>query len=382
MNSPSLSRRQLLAGAAAGITVSAAGRAFADSPEAAAKTEGGTAWYDVQQWGVEGRGWTDTARYFDRLPARAKESVRPEVWELSRHSAGMRVRFRTDATAIRVRYALLRPNLAMVHMPATGVSGLDLYAQDAAGRDRWLAVGFPTQQRMDFELVSGLDPAPDGRLYTLYLPLYNGVESLEIGVDAKAMLRPSAPPAGKPVVLYGTSIMQGACASRPGIAMTAILGRRLQRTMINLGFSGNGRMEREVGALLAELDPSVYVIDCLPNMKAEEVAQRAGPLVRQLRQARPETPILLVEDRTRASAPFVKELRDHHRACRAELRKAYQQLRAEGVPGLHYLRGEPLLGEDDEATTDGSHPNDLGMVRYADAYERVLRPLLERKRRG
>jgi lysophospholipase L1-like esterase len=217
-----------------------------------------------------------------------------------------------------------------------------------------------------------------GRRFTLYLPLYNGVETLEIGVPASASFRPVAPRTAKPILFYGTSIMHGACASRPGMAIPALVRRRFDRPTINLGFSGNGQMEPEVGALLAELDPAVYAIDCLPNMSPEMVAARAEPLVRQLRAARPETPILLVEDRTFTNAPFFRSTRDSHVARRAALRQAYENLRAAGVPRLAYLPGEALLGDDGEGATDGSHPNDLGFLRYADAYAAALRPLLAR----
>jgi hypothetical protein len=98
--------------------------------------------------------------------------------------------------------------------------------------------------------------------------------------------------------------------------------------------------------------------------------------VRQLRKARPDTPILLVEDRSFTSSPFLKGAREGHAARRAALRKAYTTLTADGVKGLGYLEGESLLGDDGEAATDGSHPNDLGMVRYADAYEREMKKLL------
>jgi len=83
-----------------------------------------------------------------------------------------------------------------------------------------------------------------------------------------------------------------------GMAYPAILGRRLDRPTLNLGFSGNGTMDLEVAALLAELDAAVYVIDCLPNMNASAVAERTEPMVRRLRSARPKAPIVLVEDRT------------------------------------------------------------------------------------
>ena len=356
-------------------TMAARGLAFAAEADKVEPTvEDGVAWYDVSLWGVEGKGWQDTKRYYDRLPAEAEGVVRGPVWNLSRHSAGMAVRFETDATAIWARYTLMSSSLAMPHMPATGVSGLDLYAQDDRGRWRWLAVARPTATTMKVKLADGI--LPGRRAYTIYLPLYNGVESLEIGVAPEAAFEPIEPRKDKPIVYYGTSIAHGACASRPGMAFTSILGRRLDRPVINLGFSGNGRMDPEVGALLAGLDAAVFVIDCLPNMEAAAIAQRTEPLVRQLRQADRDVPIVLVEDRTYTNTPFLPSRRERHRTSRAALKEAYERLVAGDVTGLYYLEGENLLGDDGEAATDGSHPSDLGMMRMAESLLVVLRPLI------
>ncbi len=332
-------------------------------------------WYDVRNWGIEGKGWTNTQRYFDRLPPKAEGVVREPVWSLSRHSAGMCVRFVTDSPSIHVRYELLLERLAMPHMPATGVSGLDLYAQNSQGIDRWVAVVKPDGKVIETEIAKDL--APGSRRYTIYLPLYNGVESLVIGVPAGETLEPVAPRKERPILFYGTSILHGACASRPGMAFPAILGRRLRRPTLNLGFSGNGRMESEVGALLAEQDPCAYVIDCLPNMNGETVSERAVPLVKQLRAAHPDTPILLTEDRSFTNVNFFPSRKAHHDASRAALRTAYRELIDAGIKHLYYLDGDHLLGLDGEGATAGSHPNDLGMVRYADAYEPVLRAMLK-----
>ena len=356
---------QLVAGGAAGVAVPGILRAQSVD----------TTWHDVRGWGVEGKGWADTKRYFDRLPGKAEGLVRTPVWDLSRHSAGMTVRFTTDASAIHVRYTLLSDRLAMPIMPATGVSGLDLYATDAQGVERWAGVVRPTAQSIENAIASDLRSGV--RRYTIYLPLYNGVDSLEIGTEAGTVFEPIAPRPERPMLFYGTSIMHGASASRPGMAIPALLGRSLNRPTINLGFSGNGRMEPEVGALLAELDPCVFAIDCLPNMQETMVEERAAPLVRQIREAHADTPILLVEDRSFTNTRFFPAREERHRTSRDALRRAYRQLQDEGVDHLFYLQGEQLLGNDGEAATDGSHPSDLGMVRYADAYEPALRALLQ-----
>jgi len=337
--------------------------------------ESAVEWADVRDWGLEGRAFSETEKYFDRLPARAKGVVRDAVWNLSRHSAGMLVQFRTDATEIHADYSVTSENLAMPHMPATGVSGLDLYARDADGSWKWVAVVAPKTQSVKTRIVSGIRPGE--RDYAIYLPLYNGTEHLRVGVPTGAKFTPVAPRQQSPIVFYGTSITHGACASRPGMPHPAILGRRLNRPVINLGFSGNGRMESEVGQFLAELDAAVFVIDCLPNMAADEVTAKAQPLVRQLRQARPQTPIVLVEDRSYSGSWLLDGQRERNTSSRAALQAAYRALQDGGVTGLHYVSGESLLGADRDDTTDGSHPSDLGFQRHADAMEPILRAALE-----
>ena len=344
------------------------------------KSEGEIAWYDVRDWGVEGKGWSDTRRYFDRLPGRAEKVVREPVWVLSRHSAGMLTRFETDATELHVRYTLLDERLAMPHMPATGVSGVDLYAENERGQWRWLAVVLPSEKTISRRIVQGLSLGR--RRFMLYLPLYNGVDALEIGVPRGAKFSGLAPRTAKPILFYGTSIIQGACASRPGMPHPAILGRWLDCPVLNLGFSGNGRMGSEVVELLAELDPSVFVIDCLPNMLAADVAERVEPLVSRIRKARPKTPIVLVEDRTLTNAVFLPNQQSRHEASRVELRGAYKRLVASGIKGLHYVEGERLLGSDGEGATDGSHPSDLGFLRMAHHLKPLLTQLTRSKREG
>jgi hypothetical protein len=331
------------------------------------------AWHDVRDWGIEGKGFADTASFFDRLPARAEKLVRPAVWNLSRHTSGMSVRFETDAEAIYLRYRVTSSALAMPHMPATGVSGMDLYTRTNAGW-RFAGVFQPTSQSSAGAIAREL---PRRRqVCQINLPLYNGVESLEIGVARERVFEPVAPRKEKPILFYGTSITQGGCASRPGMAFLNILGRRLDRPILNFGFSGNGRMEIEVARLLAELDPAIYVLDCSANAGAAEIAQRAEPLVRLWRDARPHTPILMLEERAMVRGPPLADELANHRSQRAALRRSYENLLAAGVKQLHYQTGDQLIGDDGEATVDGSHPSDLGMFRYADALEPVLSRLL------
>lgn len=360
-------------GQSAGMNFSLGGGQF-DEP----RIEGSTAWFDVSNWEIEGRAYQDTAKPFDRFPAKAEPSLRKAVWDLSRHSAGMVSRFATDSPVVKVRYQLSSSRLALNHMPATGVSGVDLYAESELGGLKWVSVSRPTKTTVEATLANGIDSLTESKLreFALYFPLYNGVEKLELGVLKSSELKPRLA-RKKPIVFYGTSIMHGACASRPGMSISSILGRRLDCPVVNLGFSGNGKMELPVADLIGELDPSVIAIDCLPNMNGKLVSERAVPFVDRLRKYHPQIPVLLVEDRAMTNSGFYQRSRDFHQQNRASLKSAYQALLAAGEKNIYYLGGQTLLGSDGEGATDGSHPSDLGMVRYADAYEPVLREILK-----
>lgn len=335
---------------------------------------GNLRWHDATRWDVEGRAWADSkrVRWFDRLPADAEKTVTKEVWDRSRPSTGMMLRFVTDATSIHVHYRLLKADLGMAHMPPTGVSGVDLYARDATGQWRWVMVVRPTAQEMQTEIVRDLTPGR--REYALYLPLYNGVESLSIGVPAGAQFE-GLPARPKPIVFYGTSTTQGACASRPGMACTAILGRRLDRHVVNLGFSGNGRMDAAIGDLLIKIDAAAYVIDCVGNMSLGDITVKCVALVKQLRAARPATPIFLLEGDHSPNSwiqPSILKMKDEKNVA---LRSAFTKLQQEGTRELYYLSGTHFFGDDSEGVVDG-HPSDLGFMRQADAIEPALRTVL------
>ena len=325
----------------------------------------GLEWRLVRPDDTEGKGWTETEAPFDRLPTKAQALVPPSVWSLSKHSAGMCFRFVTASPQIGVRWSV-GGELAMPHMPASGVSGVDLYGHDMRGAWRLIGVGQPRQQVGNQAVFASASGGP--REFCLYFPLYNSTTRLEVGVAPGQPLLSPPPRSHKPIVFYGTSITQGGCASRPGMAFTAIATRALDRGHINLGFSGNGKMEPALAELLGELDASVYVLDCLRNMSDALVAERMEPFLRRLRQLRPTTPILC------AGAAFLDNPKEP--SLSKLTREAVEKLTRAGVPGLHYLPMRGAWGDDGEATVDGIHPTDLGMSRQAAVFVKALHKLV------
>jgi lysophospholipase L1-like esterase len=333
---------------------------------------------------VGGQAWhAQTEEYYDRLPLRAKKEVREVVWHLSKASAGLVIRFRSNAGRIVVRYGV-SGGIAFSHMPATGVSGLDLYARDSQGRWMWVRGNrsFGDTVRYDF---SGIRPNDEyhkmGREYRLYLPLYNQVKWMEIGVADTALFEPWPLRREKPIVIYGTSIAQGACAPRPGLAWSSLLERRLDRPVINLGFSGNGMLEKELITLLTEIDAKLYILDCLPNMIAprftdEEVRQNILAAVEELQAQRPEVPILLVEHDGYTDGTVQPGREKTYQDINAVMEKTFAEMKAAGKKNIWLLTKEEL-GQNIESQTDGTHPNAYGMMLYADAYEKKIRMILK-----
>lgn len=331
---------------------------------------------------IEGQAWPKEIKNpYDRLPARAEKKVRAAVWELSNNAAGLMIRFKTNSPEIVIRYKVTG-ELALPHMPATGVSGVDLYAVDNGDVWLWCAARYSFGDTIQYRF-SGLDTTGSShnknREYRLYLPPYNTVSWLEIGVSTGAAFTSLPARNEKPVVVYGTSIAQGACASRPGMAWTAILERKLGLPLINLGFSGNGRLEKELIELLAEINAKLYVLDCLPNLTApdmdpEETKKRIISSVKHLQQKRKETPILLVEHGGYTDDLINKGRRKYYTDVNLIMKQAFTEMQSKGVKNIFLLTKEEI-NLDIDCMVDGTHPTDLGMIRYATAYIKKIRQI-------
>lgn len=330
---------------------------------------------------IEGR--TTNMNNYHRLPDSAEGKVRKPVWNLSKNSAGLMIRFRSNATNIKVRYSVSN-RLQMDHMPATGVSGVDLYAINSDGQELWAKAErkFGDTITYNYTNLKATDGYHDrGREYRLYLPLYNTVEWLEIGIAEEAYFEFLPLRKELPILVYGTSIAHGACASRPGMAWTNILGRKMDRPLINLAFSGNGRLEPEVVEFINVAEAKIYILDCLPNLWRKEIEEkdlknRISTTVRSLKEKHPDKPVLLVDHAGYTDGFLKPNRKEGYERVNKIQAETYAELKAEGISNLHYLSFEEIkLGMDD--MVDGTHPNDLGMQHYAEAYEKKLRAILK-----
>jgi hypothetical protein len=320
-----------------------------------------------------------------RIPVSMRDSVRPTLWDRADCTSGKAFRFATNSRAVAVRYNLLT-NMHMAHMADTGIKGTDLYIWDEDTHS-WQFVNCNRPRR----IISDVRPREDsiqrkvyvdrldGKMheYMIYLPLYDGVRWLEIGVDSTAVitqpqLNSPSLEAGK-LVFYGTSILQGGCACRPGMVGTSIIQRDLNIECVNLGFSGEGKMDLFMARAMATI-PNVraFILDPVPNCTKDMCDTVTYDFVNTLRQLRPEVPIIMVEGPMYSYAKYSAFYSSYLPQKNEMFRKNYERLKADNPKGIYYVDCKNLYGPDNEGTVDGIHFTDIGFYFYAKRIEQVL----------
>lgn len=328
---------------------------------------------DAAIFPVYGKAHNEEGPRYRRLPESLNGVIRERLWELGTNSAGLYIRFRSDAPAISARWT--NTGYHMPHMTDCAVGGLDLYVR-IDGQWRFVGSGFewgaikPHHQK---RLVGNMEP--EEREYMLYLALYDEIKTLELGVPEGYKLEQpvlNSPASDNPVVMYGTSILQGGCASRPGMAHTNILSRRLDRTVINLGFSGNAFLDLEIAKLMASVkNPAVYVLDYVPNAKPDLIAKSGEKFYRILRREHPATPVIFVEDPLFPHGIVDKAIAEEVRSKNEAQKALFKRLQAAGEKNIYYLSSQGMTRPED--FVDGVHFTDQGMVHYVEH----LLPLME-----
>ncbi len=322
-------------------------------------------YYDASDFPVIGKGFEDTPGRYYRLPAALEGKTRPPVWNLSKNSSGLAIRFRTNSTVIAAKWEVER-DVVMNHFTPTGIKGLDLYCLND-GKWQFVNSGRPSGKKTTSVIVQNMQKRE--MEYMLYLPLYDGLESLEIGIESGASISAPAvnsPKTGNPVVFYGTSITQGGCASRAGMAYPSVLARMLDHETVNLGFSGNGQLDYEVAEAMAGMKASCFVIDCLPNVNAEIVNEKYAKFVDIIREKHPVIPIVMVENILYPHMYFdrnvYKTITDKNEA----LARVFREQKKRGDKNVYYVKADKLIGKTQEATVDGVHLTDLGFLIMAE----------------
>lgn len=297
---------------------------------------------------------------YRRMPWEIAHRVSPKVYSLSSHTSGGRLRFVTDSETLALQVEFERADCRSI-MSVQASLGFDVYLEKD-GKEVFCRSVLPPVDPVD--AYSNWISLPEGeKQITLYFPLYNDVKKLTVGLSHGATLKKAAPYEKEtPILFYGSSITQGACASRAGISYVARIARSLRSDFINLGFAGACKGEQVMADYLATLPCSVFVLDYDHNSPNPEfLSQTHYGVYKTFREKNPDTPIVLVTRPT--SDPMASAVIGR----RSVVMDTYLRARSEGDERILFVDGFELLDDEDrmDCTVDGTHPNDYGFYRMA-----------------
>ena len=340
---------------------------------------------DASKFRIINKGWGNTSEPYTRLPQAYMDSCRKDQKWLYDHSSGIAVRFATDSKRIAAQWNL-KNNFHMQHMAMTGIKGTDLYRlNEETGKWEYVNTARPQEKNFKADSIQSklYVDYMDGEMheYMIYLPLYDGINWLQIGVDSAAQLiQPQVdnPRSMGKIVVYGTSIQQGGCASRTGMVPTAMIQRDFNLECVNLATSGQARMDFYIAEAMASIEDAIcYVLDPVPNCTKDRCDTATYDFVKILRTLRPEVPIIMVDG---LMYPYTR-----HDSYHAEylpqknecFRRGFDEHVAENAKGMYYMTHEGQTGPDMEGTVDGIHLTDYGFRAYADLLEIHLKEALD-----
>ncbi len=315
---------------------------------------------------------------FERLDVGRYPDLPKTVNRYYRYATGLAVVFRTDSRNIRARWSTVE-RLPRANGTLICQRGLDLYIRRGS---EWVfaGVGSPDNKGLDTDAPVVVRMAEGEKECLLYLPLFDRITSLEIGIDPEASIEPLENPFRRKVVVLGSSITHGSGASRPGMAYPARLERRTGLQFVNLGVSGLCKMEPFFARIIADTEADAFLFDTFSNPSGEQIDERLAEFVRVIREAHPDTPLIFLQTEVRESGNFdERKRRNEEKKREAAVRGMKKLLKKD--PGIYFIDPGMPLGDDHEATVDGVHPTDLGYTRMIDCIGPQISRILEKSLR-
>ena len=307
-----------------------------------------------------------------------KYAVPSDCVAYSGYSTGLHIVFTTDSKTIAARWTT-SDRIPGTNMTPNTQKGLDLYIM-RNGEWVFAGVGAPkisgTRDTHEHTIVTNM--AEGEKLCLLYLPIFDSVEKLEIGVEQGSNITATENPFRHKIVVHGSSITHGASSSRAGMTYPAIFSRRTGLYTCNLGYSGRCKLQPEFATFLAEVaDADAFVFDTFSNPSAEVIVENFDRFVDIIREKHPTTPLIFTQTIRRDTRNFNLKTEDFEAKKQAAAERVVRE-RMKRDKHIYFLDSEQWLGDDNLATSDGIHPTDLGFMRMLDHMEPAIQKILKK----
>lgn len=275
----------------------------------------------------------DTPNRYDRIDTNKYKGLPARVAQLLSNSAGLAISFKTNSKVIGAKWCVSNSR-ALANMVPTAQKGVDLYIKNG-NKWQFAGIGRVSGTCNEEVLISRMGDTEKECL--LYLPLYDKVEKVEIGIEKKASISSNGNPFNKRVLIYGSSIVQGTGASRPGMAYPARLSRHTGINFMNLGLSGSAKMEPEVAAMVASIEADAYILDCVPNTNPQLITERTAKLIQTIRSSHPDAPIIVMQSLIRETGYWDKVLGAQVKQQNINVQNEVLSLLQKGMKNLYFI---------------------------------------------
>ena len=335
-------------------------------------------WHDAADLTVLGKP-VPTSKPFTRIDGDVYKFNDKTIDRYAGYSTGLAVVFQTNSTVIKARWTT-GGSIAGSNMTAIMNKGLDLYIMKD-GEWVFAGVGTPVMKKAPYNNHEGTivkDMNEGQKQCLLYLPLFDHVESLEIGIEEGAVITPMENPFRHNIIVHGSSITHGASASRAGMSYPARFGRENGFYVCNLGFSGMCKLQEEYAHYLADIkDVDAFIFDTFSNPTAEEITTRFDEFVDIVRAAHPGVPMIFLQTERREIRNFNVK-RDASEAAKQQAAEQVVRARMKTEKHIYFIDSEGFLGDDHLGTVDGTHPNDLGFARMLEVITPKIKKILKK----
>lgn len=293
--------------------------------------------------------------------------VSPRVYELAKESSGIQAHFVTNSKRIELSIKFNKI-FSMTNSSPIGQMGVDLYVFDNKSNQYvFCGVSRPEINQTSYDTLLVEFETNEMRKFILNLPLFVAVEELTLSFEDNSVVLPLQENKKK-IMMYGTSILHGACASRPGMSYSNILSRRLNVEILNYGFNGNAHNEKEIAQILGKRNVDLFIIDSEANAYDDSILERLELFIKTFKQYQPHTKIIITN-----RIPYFKDHLEKERQLKREKYDAYFNYLKDTIKDLIFVDVYQELCDDLEITGDGLHPNDYGMVKMANIFEKIIK---------
>lgn len=328
---------------------------------------------DATELTITGKLMLDTANPYHRVDtAKFKGFTETEIIHIQQ-SAGIAIAFRTNSSAIAVkaRYGDIRE-----YNNTNGISarGFDLYVKKD-GKWIYAASKVNRSDNLEAPLVMIRNMNDEYKDCLLYLPLYCELEKVEIGILENTDIEAIANPFKHRVGVFGSSFSHGSSTSRSGMSWPSQFSRATGIQMLNLGASGDCKLQPYFADVLCAAGVDALVFDSFSNPTPSMIRERLFPFIEKIRQAHPSIPLIFQQTIYREGRNFNSEL-DAHETYKMQVADSLMAIACTRYKDVYYIRPNATSAEHD-TSIDGTHPGNEGYKLWMESIMEPLQDILK-----